>query len=371
MSLSRVKEVEILIVGGGPAGLACARAFAQRGLRSLVLERRSWPLDKVCGEGVMPVGLAALRRLGLEHPPGQPFAGVEYVHGQKHAGANFAEGPGRVIRRPDLSQALLHPQLDYQDKVDIKHLSRQGSCFEVESAAGERWRCRLLVGADGLHSRVRHQLGWQLPTPNWLRRWGWRQHYPMAPWNQRVEIHLSGVSEAYLSPAGPNLLGVALIQGPGKGRAQWLDDFPQLRERLGEPIGPLAGIGPLCQRVRRVAAPGVVLIGDAAGYLDACTGEGLSLAFLQAEALGQNYPDLNAYVRRYHKLVRHYYIVTALALALMRFPRIFMPVLSRYPQQLQRILSANQGLASLPQSLGGLALRALPALAAEWLGMAP
>jgi 2-polyprenyl-6-methoxyphenol hydroxylase-like FAD-dependent oxidoreductase len=317
----------------------------------------------------MPVGLAALGRLGVETLPGNPFAGVEYVHGLRRAGADFAEGPGRVIRRLELSQALLHPQLDVQDRVEIRSISRQGSGFEVESARGERWRCKLLVGADGLHSRVRQSMGWQLPTPKWLRRFGWRQHYEIAPWNARVEIHIRGASEVYLSPAGPNLLGVAMIRGAGQGRAQWLEAFPELRERLGEARSPLSGIGPLCQRVRRVAAPGVVLIGDAAGYLDACTGEGLSLAFLQAEALGQHYPDLNAYVRQYRKLVRHYYIVTAMALAMMRLPALFMPVLSRNPRQLQRILSANQGLVSLPASLAGLALRALPALAAEWLGL--
>ncbi|MBX3165839.1 MAG: NAD(P)/FAD-dependent oxidoreductase [Candidatus Eremiobacteraeota bacterium] len=370
-----VKECSVLIVGGGPAGLTAARALLARGLRPVVLERRRWPVDKVCGEGIMPVGLASLRRLGVESPAGCPLRGVDYVEGKLRAGADFAEGPGLVVRRTDLSRALLCPA-ELVENCLVREVRRQGDWMEVDSSRG-RWRCHLLVAADGLHSPIGLMLGLRRGGQNWLQRWGWRQHFAIKPWNGRVEVHYARDCEAYLSPVGPERLGVAVVSRTGLRRHNWLQAFPELQQRLHAPVSQLAGYGPLWQRSRRVHEPGVVLLGDAAGYLDACTGEGLSLAFAQAEALGELYREgpgltfLPEYGRRYADIVRHYYTVTWGALWLARWPWLRTAVLrtlAGQPGLFQQLLSANQGLLPPHRPLLKLLLKVPPQLFAGWLG---
>ncbi len=370
-----VKECQVLIVGGGPAGLAAARALLNRGIRPVVLERRHWPVDKVCGEGIMPVGVACLRRLGIELAADCPLRGVEYVEGNLRAGADFAEGPGLVVRRTDLSQALLCPA-ELVENCLVREVHRHGDWMEVNSTQG-RWRCRLLVAADGLHSPIGRMLGLRRYAVKWLQRWGWRQHFAVKPWNGRVEVHYARGCEAYVSPAGPEMIGVAVLSQSGLRRHNWLDAFPELQARLHTPASELAGYGPLWQRSRRVHEPGVVLLGDAAGYLDACTGEGLSLAFAQAETLGQQWhggPGLTflpEYQRSYADIVRHYYTVTWGALWLARWPWLRTAVLrtlSSHPNLFQQLLSANQGLLAPQRPLLNLLLKVPPQLCAGWLG---
>ena len=369
-----VRECPVLIVGGGPAGLCAARALLARGVRPVVLERRSWPVDKVCGEGIMPVGVACLRRLGVTLSADCLLHGVDYVEGSLRAGADFAEGPGLLVRRTDLSRTLLCPA-ELVENCLVGEVRRQGDWMEVDSNRG-RWRCRLLVAADGLHSPIRRSLGLQRGEKNWLQRWGWRQHFAVTPWNRRVEVHYSRDCEAYVSPVGREMVGVAVLSQSGLRRHNWLDAFPDLKQRLHSPVSQLSGYGPLWQRARRVHEPGVVLLGDAAGYLDACTGEGLSLAFAQAEVLGQPWqaaPELTfmpQYQASYRQLVHHYYIVTWGALWLARWPGLRTAVLrtlSTQPALLPRLLSANQGLLPPYRPLLELFIRVPPQLFAGWL----
>ncbi|MFN8607702.1 MAG: NAD(P)/FAD-dependent oxidoreductase [Vulcanimicrobiota bacterium] len=369
-----VKEVDVLIVGGGPAGLSAARALLRRGVRPTLLERRCWPVDKVCGEGIMPVGRACLKRLGVTPPEVCPLPGIEWVQGNFRAGADFKEGPGLVVRRLELSRCLLCPEAELVEKCQVHSVRRLGDRMEVDSSQGV-WRTRLLVAADGLHSPIRRALGLQGP-PGWLRRWGWRQHFQCRPWSARVEVHYARGCEAYISPVDADQVGVAVLSQPGLRRHNWLEAFPELRQRLGQPTSELAGLGPLWQKARRVHEPGVLLLGDAAGYLDACTGEGLSLAFAQAEQLGGLWrpsPGLTfmpEYLEAYRKIVEHYYKVTWAALWLSRWPWLrgaLLQVLRTRPNLMQALLSANQGLISPQRPLLELAFRVPPALLSGWL----
>ena len=102
-----MSAVDVLVIGGGPVGLATALYAVRSGLSTLVLDPRDCPIDKACGEGLMPGGLKALHDLGIE-PPGHGFKGIRYVASGAHVTADFADGPGRGVRRTTLHSALAH-----------------------------------------------------------------------------------------------------------------------------------------------------------------------------------------------------------------------------------------------------------------------
>jgi flavin-dependent dehydrogenase len=281
-------DADLLVVGGGPAGLATALHARRAGMSVLVAEARAAPIDKACGEGLMPGGLAALRALGVD-PPGMLLRGIRYLDaaGRRQADAPFRAGPGRGVRRLALHQAMQAAAAD----AGVAFTPTKINTFEQDShgvrAGGihARW----LAGADGLHSGIRRQLG-PPPVAGRPRRYGLRRHWRLAPWSDLVEVSWSDRAEAYVTPVGPDTVGVALLYRRRTGHAydypDLLSDFPALARRLAgaQPAGELRGAGPLRQAVRIRAAGRVLLVGDAAGYEDALTGEGISLALRQAAA---------------------------------------------------------------------------------------
>ena len=144
-----------------------------------------------------------------------------------------------------------------------------------------------MVAADGLHSGLRRELG--LDTPPALRpRYGLRQHFAVAPWSDLVEVHWSTSAEAYVTPVSESVVGVAVLTGTrGLGFADHLKAFPVLAQRLtgAQPMSAVRGAGPLGQGSSRRVAGRVLLVGDAAGYVDALTGEGVAVGLAQAAAL--------------------------------------------------------------------------------------
>jgi flavin-dependent dehydrogenase len=102
-----------------------------------------------------------------------------------------------------------------------------------------------------------------------------------------VEVYWAPGSEAYVTPVAEDLIGVAVLGGGRGDFSSRLAAFPALRERLAgaAPASDVRGAGPLRQDVRRRAAGAILLVGDASGYLDALTGEGIGAALAQAAAL--------------------------------------------------------------------------------------
>src|SRR5689334_11014644 len=98
-------DADVLVVGGGPGGLATALHARRHGLSVIVAEPRDGPIDKACGEGLMPGGLAELTALGVD-PAGMPFRGIAYLSERQRAEARFRTGPGRGVRRTTLHAAL-------------------------------------------------------------------------------------------------------------------------------------------------------------------------------------------------------------------------------------------------------------------------
>ncbi|MFF0868730.1 NAD(P)/FAD-dependent oxidoreductase [Nonomuraea sp. NPDC003560] len=274
--------IDVLVAGGGPAGLATAIHAALAGMEAVVVEPRAAPVDKACGEGVMPGGVAALAAMGAP-VEGRGFRGIHYLDGRREARAAFAAGPGLGVRRTSLHAALWQRAAELGVKTVTGRITRADQDRDGVSAIG--LRARWLVAADGLHSPLRRSLGLDLPVRG-PRRYGLRRHYRIEPWSDFVEVHWSGAGEAYVTPVGDDLVGVAVLSSARRGFEEHLRGFPGLARRLSGPaVTPVRGAGPLRQAVRSRRAGRVLLVGDAAGYVDALTGEGVSLAVRSAELL--------------------------------------------------------------------------------------
>jgi len=311
--------IDLLVVGGGPAGLATAIHAAKAGLDVVVVERRSGPIDKACGEGLMPHTLRHLDRLGV-HPYGKPFRGISYRDGDRHVDARFNRGTGRGVRRTVLHSALLDAATDAG--VRICHEEAGEISQDATSVRAGQWRARYLAAADGLHSPIRRSLGLEQPSPG-TRRWGIRRHVHTAPWSDYVEVHWASGAEAYVTPIADDCVGVALLTSLRGGFDKHLEQFPALRDRIdGRPHERDRAAGPLRQRVSRRTAGRVLLVGDAAGYVDALTGEGLGLAFGAAQLLvncvmADRPTD---YDRQWRQMTRRYRMLTAALLQVSAYP---------------------------------------------------
>ncbi|HEY0510394.1 MAG TPA: NAD(P)/FAD-dependent oxidoreductase [Thermoanaerobaculia bacterium] len=319
--------LDLLIVGGGPAGLATAIRARLAGLAVTVIDRARPPIDKPCGEGLMPDAVARLREIGVE-PRGLPFRGIRYRDGTVVAEGLFpgsAGSAGLGIRRTELHAALVHRAeeagVDLRWGVRAEGLAAGGVRTD-QGALAARW----IVGADGLRSRVR---GWagldggEAP----LRRFGVRRHFAMAPWSDFVEVCWGPGCEAYVTPVAPDQVGIAFLwSGRKAGFDDLLASFPDLRSRLaGVPVASRdRGTGPLRQRVRAVLRGNVALVGDAAGYFDAITGEGLAVALHESAALVEAMAagDLGRYAAAHRRINRLPDLMTGLVLAMERRPRL-------------------------------------------------
>lgn len=275
--------IDVLVVGGGPAGLATAIRCAQAGLRVTVAEQRAAPIDKACGEGLMPAAVTRLRAIGV-HPVGLPFRGIRYLDPGHRADAFFRGGCGLGVRRTALHAALT--QRAAQLAIPVVQTRVTGFTQHADRVAAAGIEARFLVAADGLHSSIRRACALDAP-PARRPRFGLRRHYRMAPWSDLVEVYWSPGAEAYVTPVADQLVGVAVLGGSRGDFDSRLAAFPALRERLAaaEPAGGVRGAGPLRQDVRCRVRANVLLVGDASGYIDALTGEGISVALAQAAVL--------------------------------------------------------------------------------------
>jgi flavin-dependent dehydrogenase len=357
---------DLLVIGGGPAGLATAIAARLAGMSARVVERSRPPIDKACGEGLMPDAVARLGELGVALAPGEGwrFRGIRYLDGDTVAEGVFPRAGGLGVRRLQLHQALARRAaelgVDLCWGVTVHGLAPAEPAAKLLTAGAltdraglELAAARWVIGADGLRSRVRRWAGLEGP-PARRRRFGVRRHFACRPWSDLVEVHWGPGCEAYVTPVGPEEVGVAMLWSDGKARFDdLLARFPALAAHLeGAPAASRdRGAGPLLQRPRGVCRGNVALVGDAAGYVDAITGEGLAVALHQSAALIEALAagDLAGYAARHRRIGRLPDHMTALLLAVERRPWL--------RHRMVRALAAEPALFS---RLLGIHARALP-----------
>lgn len=313
--------IDLLVAGGGPAGLVTALHAARAGLNVTVIERRTGPIDKACGEGLMPHTVRHLDGLGIELH-GRAFRGITYLDGRRKVQAPFRSGHGMGVRRTALHAALTDAAAAAGVKVLDGHVGAVSQ--DADGVRCGELRARYLAAADGLHSPIRRSLGLSRPSRG-PRRWGMRRHVRVAPWSDTVEVYWADGAEAYVTPVAEDCVGIAILttaQGSFDGH---LSRFPALRDRIhGLPHDRDRAAGPLRQRVSALTAGRVLLVGDAAGYVDALTGEGLGIAFggaelLVAAVLADRPGD---YDRQWRRMSRRYRMLTAGLLNASRYPAV-------------------------------------------------
>jgi menaquinone-9 beta-reductase len=281
---------DILVIGGGPAGLATAIAVAQKGLRVTVVESRKPPINKPCGEGLLPQAINALRDMGVHlcSSLGHPFNGFRFVDDSYSACAPIPHGRGLGMRRTLLHQLLMDRAEECG--VDLRWGARVSN-FQSRGATvdGEFLPFRYLIGADGQNSMVRRfaRLGSRRTIE---RRFGFRRHYAVTPWTDLIEVHWTRRSQMVVTPTASDEVCVSLfVDDPHIRTDRALREFPEVFDRLRDADPKSAETGSMLafRRARGVVRGNIALVGDASCTVDAISGQGVSLAFQQAALLAE------------------------------------------------------------------------------------
>ena len=334
---------DVFIVGGGPAGLAAAIAARLKGFTVTVVDAARPPIDKACGEGLLPSAPAALARLGIqiEREQAFPILGIRFVGDGASVEASFPAGFGFGMRRTVLHRVLA----DRAAELGVKLL-----WGEHQKHLPDRSSYHWLIGADGQNSRVRNMAGLDRVSRE-SARFGFRRHYQIEPWSDHIEVHWASGSQIYVTPVGPSEVGIALLaRDPHLRLDGGLQRFPDLQRRLAGAAFSSTERGAITRsrQFQRVYCDRTVLIGDASGSVDAITGEGLSLAFDQAIALAAALvsEDPEKYQIEHRRLERRPMLMADFMLLLDRSPwlrRRVLRLLAARPVIFENLLAMHVG----------------------------
>jgi menaquinone-9 beta-reductase len=374
---SRTHSPDIFIVGGGPAGLATAILAAQQGMRVAVADHNRPPIDKACGEGLMPDTLAAMKTLGLalDYDEAVPFRGIRLrcANSLTSVEAEFSHGLGFGLRRTALHAKLveraagLGVELLWGSRVT---LADAGQVLCEGQPVHSEW----VIGADGESSPFRSWAALE-PTRYEQIRFAARQHFRGTPWTDFVEVYWARNFQIVVAPVAFDELCVAVTsRRPGLRFGDVFAQVPPLARRLSSlsPLGKLRGARTALRRLRRVSRGRYALVGDASGSVDPLTGEGIGLAFQQAAALveaikqqknqplGAKRNALQSYQAAHDRIGRAPRLMSRLMLMMDAHPRLgrrALRILAAEPSLLSRLLNVNVGELTLAKFGVGHALR--------------
>ncbi len=316
------KRCDVLIVGAGPAGASLAWRLGRAGFHVRVLEARRFPRFKPCGEFVNPECARILRELGVEGElralGARPLSGFNFFGFGREASGDFVSlgrimppaQHGLALRREVLDAVVLRaarrqPGVEHHEGVRATELlydsDGQVRGVRARSSDGERFEieARFTVGADGVRSAVAGALGVRRSTP-WLRKLALVTHYAHVRETDRADIHFFPGGYFAAHAVDREQFSVNLVVdvdavrasplGPTEFFERAVENCPRLHERLSGAwrVEPVRGVGPLAYTTSRQVFDGAALVGDAAGYVDPMTGEGVYAAFRGAELLAEN-----------------------------------------------------------------------------------
>ncbi len=361
-----LNSTDVFVIGGGPAGLAAAIAARQQGFRVVVADGAKPPIDKACGEALMPDAIVALGKLGvtLSAADACSVRGVRFLGSGLSAEAVFPSGhDGLAIRRTTLHRILTERAaglgVDLLWQCAVTGISgesvRLGNCSV---------RASWIIGADGSNSRVRTWANLE-PRSGTGSRYSFRRHYRVKPWTDRIEIYWGKHSQGYMTAVSGDEVCVAVAsQNPGLRLEKSLTDFPDLSERLSRAVATSTERGALTanRQLKNVWRGNVALVGDASGTVDAITGDGLGLSFSQAAVLANclSMGDLRGYQAAHRRLSFRPLWMARLMLMLDGHPLIqrrTLQVFRKHPDVFRRLLALHVGdLSPIHLAMGGLTL---------------
>ncbi len=312
------RRFDVAVVGAGPAGSSTALRLARAGFSVALLDAQRFPRFKPCGEFMSPEVLPMLTELGVRDELAS--AGAREVrgmllhgHGRTVQGrfidVGGAQAPfdhGWAVRRELFDATLVRAaqragvELLAGHRVTSVTRDASGVVTGVECSSPSReplvLRARFVVGADGTRSRVATELGVRRETP-WLRKVALVTRYSGVPWGDRAEVHLLERGFFAVAPIEGGDVSLNLVldareyERTGLPRdellEEWLHRTPKLGERIlrGRRIDPVRGTGAMAMSTTRQVFDGAALVGDASGYVDPITGEGIFFALKGAQML--------------------------------------------------------------------------------------
>ena len=377
---------KILIVGGGPVGLAAAICLGELGLACTVVERGQWPVDKVCGEGLLPSGCDFLKHHGLAQllDDATPIRGIDLLSpmGARWARSRIAFAAGAIgagLRRTTLSHGLWQRAQEL-GTVSLRPRTRVIDVSQAHSSAAVRLRRDVVdascvrtgsdgqpiigdvqrddvvqadwvIAADGLRSTVRAKLRLPVQRLGKHERMGARQHYRLKHGFERVQVYWGDGYEFYVTPVGPTALQIACLYSrdylvthypslPTRSQelfATLLQKVPQLAaiDHASPTLSSFQAYGPLGRSVMSPVVGPVIFIGDAMRFWDGITGEGLSTGFRQAELVAEclaTSTSASILAKRLWKTHRFNNLLTTVALGLAHRPKLRNALFSFIPR---------------------------------------
>ena len=306
-------DPDVLIAGAGPAGSAAALVLARAGARVQLVDRARFPRDKLCGDTINPGSLSILQRLGLRETvvarslpiEGMLVTGVGGVGvcARYRQDGNAVEG--RAITRRELDAVLLTAALEagaqFEEGVTVRGVVAHAGegrprvrGLELRGRTGRTVRqpARITIAADGRRSVVGAALG-LTRVPRRPRRWVVGGYFAGAAGLSACgEMHVRRDHYVGVAPVPGGLANVCVVSGlrapfahPGSLLEHVLTTDPLLRDRFAgaDRVSPVSSMGPLAVDASTAGVPGLLLAGDAAGFIDPMTGDGVRFALRGGE----------------------------------------------------------------------------------------